>query len=160
MTGDSLYVLAWLMAACSGLMAGFFLAFSAVIMKSLATLSPSQGIDAMNAINKVILKTVFMPLFFGSSLLALVMMATSLWFLSEPGAGKTLTAGLIYFFGMFLTTAAVNVPLNNKLASVSGGGEEAQHIWQKYLTRWTRWNTSRSVWSFATLVICLDLIAR
>ena len=160
MTVDYFYVLAWLMAVCSGLMAGVYLTFSVVIMKSLATLNASQGINAMNAINKIILKTAFMPLFFGSSLLALVMIATGLWFLSEPGAGKMLTAGFIYFLGMFVTTAAANVPLNNKLAKVSGDGEEAQSTWQGYLNRWTRWNTSRSIWSFATLVICLDLLAR
>ena len=114
----------------------------------------------MNAINKAILKTAFMPLFFGSSLLALVMIASGLWFLSEPGAGKMLTAGLIYFCGMFVTTAAVNVPLNNKLAKVSGEGEEAQSTWQVYLNRWKRWNTSRAFWSFFALLICLDLLAQ
>ena len=160
MTIDYFYVLAWLMAVCSGLMAGVYLTFSVVIMKSLATLSPSLGIDAMNAINKVILKTAFMPLFFGTSVLALVMIVASLWFQSESGAGTMLTAGLIYFFGMFVSTAAINVPLNNKLAKVSGDGDEAQLVWQEYLKRWTRWNTSRALWSFVTLVLCLDLLTR
>jgi len=160
MTSDQFQGLAWLMAVCSSLMAGVYLTFSVVIMKSLATLNSSQGIDAMNAINKVILKTAFMPLFFGSSVIALMMIGLGLRFQSEPGAGATLAAGLIYFFGMFFTTAAANVPLNNKLAKVSGDGEEAQRIWQEYLTRWTRWNASRTVWSFATLVICLDLLAQ
>ena len=160
MTFDQFQVLAWLMAVGAGLMAGVYLAFSVVIMKSLATLNSSRGIDAMNAINKVILETAFMPLFFGSSVIALMMIGLGLWFQSEPGAGAMLAAGLVYFFGMFVSTAAFNVPLNNELAKVNGDGEEAQRIWQQYLTRWTRWNTSRTVWSFATLVICLDLLAR
>ena len=148
------------MAVCSGLMAGVYLAFSVVIMKSLATLKPSQGIDAMNAINKVILKTAFMPLFFGSSILALVIIAAGLWCQSEPGAGKALTAGLIYFFGMSVSTAAFNVPLNTKLAQVTGDGDEAQRTWHEYLSHWTGWNSSRTLWSFVTLVICLDLLTR
>lgn len=160
MTFDLFHVMAWLMAVSSGLMAGVYLAFSVVIMKSLATLSRRQGIDAMNVINELILKTAFMPLFFGSSVLALAMIITSIWFQSEAGAGGTLTAGLIYLFGMFVSTAAVNVPLNNKLANVSGDGEEAQRVWQEYLRRWTRWNTSRTLWSFVTLLICLDLLNR
>lgn len=152
--------LAWIMAICSGLMAGIYLAFSVVIMKSLATLTPDKGIEAMNAINRVILKTAFMPLFFGSTVIALLMLATTAWFWGELGAAAVLAAGLIYLLGMFCATAIFNVPLNNSLAEMNGTGEDAVRTWNRYLKHWTRWNTSRTVWSLATFVICLDLLAR
>src|SRR6056297_119726 len=132
--------LAWILAICAGLMAGTYLAFSVVIMKSLATLEPGKGIEAMNAINNVILRTAFMPLFFGSTVIATLMVITGIWFWGEPGANRAFTGGLIYIFGMFVTTAAANVPLNNELANVQGDGEDAVRTWTNYLNRWTRWN--------------------
>jgi uncharacterized membrane protein len=38
-----------------GLMAGFFFAFSACVMKALARLAPSAGIAAMQSINVVVI---------------------------------------------------------------------------------------------------------
>lgn len=160
MLWDQIDMLAWTMAISSGLMSGIYLAFSVVIMKSLATLDPSSGIAAMNAINKLILKTLFMPLFYVSTMIALVMTLTGLSSWGETGAAAAFTAGLIYLLGMFAMTAVGNVPLNNELAKVSGNGEEAVSTWNKYLIRWTRWNTVRAVSSLATMVICLDLLAR
>ncbi|MEM7364429.1 MAG: anthrone oxygenase family protein, partial [Pseudomonadota bacterium] len=132
--------------------------FSVVIMKSLATLDPDKGIDAMNAINKVILRTAFMPLFFVSSAMALLMVITGIWFWGDPAAARAVTGGLIYIFGMFVITAAANVPLNNALAQVSSHSQEAIGIWDRYLVRWTRWNTTRAMASVITLVICIDLL--
>ena len=53
----------------AGLMAGVYFAFSGFIMRSLDQLGASQAADAMNAINEVILRSWFMVLFFGSTLL-------------------------------------------------------------------------------------------
>ena len=158
MTMDVFQITAWLMAVCSGLMTGVYLAFSLVIMKALGSLSVSQGIAAMNAINTVILKTAFMPLFFGSSVIAVVMIAASLWYPDHSAAGASLAAGLVYLFGMFISTAAFNVPLNNRLAAVQGDSEVAQEVWLEFQRRWTRWNTSRTIWSLVTLVISLDIV--
>ncbi|MCR9278032.1 MAG: DUF1772 domain-containing protein [Pseudomonadaceae bacterium] len=160
MLWDQIDILAWTMAISSGLMSGIYLSFSVVIMKSLATLDPSSGIAAMNAINKLILKTLFMPLFYISTVIALVMTLTGLSSWGEPGAAAAFTAGLIYLVGMFALTVIGNVPLNNALAKVSGNGEEAVSTWNEYLVRWTRWNTVRAISSLATMVICLDLLAR
>ncbi len=147
--------LAWIMAICSGLMTGTYLAFSGFIMRSFARLNTAAAIAAMNAINTMILKSPFMPLFFGSSIVASLMLLVGLWHSGEPGAGLAIAAGLTYGLGMFVVTAAANVPLNNTLARVSGDDEEAERTWKHYLQRWTRWNTVRTIASFATLVLCL-----
>ncbi|MGB0752441.1 MAG: hypothetical protein ACPGQI_10815, partial [Gammaproteobacteria bacterium] len=63
---DYLNLIAWLVAVSSGLMAGTYFAFSSFIMQSLKALDGLDGIRTMNSINKVILRSMFMPLFFGS----------------------------------------------------------------------------------------------
>lgn len=160
MEGALLTSLAWTMALCAGLMAGTYAAFSSFIMRSFATLDTAQAIAAMNAINTVILKSAFMPLFFGSTFIALLMAMVGLWQWGEPGADQALAGGLTYVVGMFVVTAAGNVPLNNALARVSGGGEEATRTWSHYLKQWTRWNTLRTIASLATLVICTEGLSR
>ena len=158
MDGMFLTSLTWIMALCSGLMAGIYLAFSGFIMRSFATLDTARAIAAMNAINITILKSPFMPLFFGSTLIALLMVLAGLWQWGEAGADRALAGGLIYAIGMFIITAAANVPLNEALAKVGGDGDEAVRTWAQYLKRWTRWNTVRTIASLATLVICIELL--
>lgn len=150
--------LAWIMALCAGLMAGTYAAFSSFIMRSLATLDTERAIAAMNAINTVILKSSFMPLFIGSTVIALLMVIAGLWQWGEPGADKVFAGGVTYVAGMFIVTAVGNVPLNNSLARVSGGDEAAAQTWAHYLKRWTRWNTLRTIASLATLVICIEVL--
>ena len=150
--------LAWLLAICSGLMAGTYFAFSGFIMRSFATLEAPYAVAAMNRINVTILRTAFMPLFFGSTVIALVMAITGVWRWGEAGTGLAVATGLIYTAGMFGVTATANVPLNNALARVRGDEAEAEQIWADYLARWTRWNTVRSVASLVTLVLCFELL--
>ena len=155
---DALTVLAWLMAVCSGLMAGIYLVFSVVIMRSLATLQPAEGTAAMNAINRVIVRTAFMPLFFVSSVLALLMAVVGVWQWGSPDTGLAVTGGLTYVLGMFVVTATANVPLNNRLDRVSEDNSEARQVWQEYLRKWTRWNSARTLACMVTMVICIEVL--
>ena len=155
---EYLTVLTWIMTLSSALMAGTYLAFSMVIMRSLATLGTAKGVEAMNAINRTILKTAFMPLFFGSTIISALMVIAGLWHWGEPGANRAIGGGLVYFIGMFVVTAAGNVPLNNRLDEVEGDGTEAHNMWTLYLSRWTRWNTVRTMACTLTVIICIDLL--
>lgn len=158
MSVDIFTSLAWLMVLCSGIMTGIYLTFSLVIMRSLAALEPEQGMAAMKSINREILKTLFMPLFFGSTIIALIMVMTAIWRWGTPGDIGMLAAGMIYAIGMFVVTAALNVPLNNKLEQTNAGDETAERTWDHYLTYWTRWNTIRTAACAATLIISIDLL--
>ena len=152
-------VLAWIIALCAGLMAGTYFAFSGFIMRSFNTMDTAGAIAAMNAINVTIQKSSFMALFFGSTIVGVLMVAAGLWQWGGPGADRSLAAGVIYVAGMFVVTVAANLPLNNALARVSGDGEEASRTWSHYLKRWTRWNTLRTIASVATLIICIELLS-
>ena len=91
--------LLWIAAISAGLMAGVYFAFSSFIMRSLDRLDAADAADAMNVINEVILRSCFMPLFFGSSLLYLLLTVQAILDWSDPNAPLLLTAGLTYFGG-------------------------------------------------------------
>ena len=156
MIGVGYQVTVWLMALSSALMAGTYLAFSMVIMRALARLPEPAGMAAMNQINETILKTAFMPLFFGSTALALGMITAGLLHLGDDQAMRYIAAGSVYVVGMFVVTAAANVPLNNALASADGS-DRAEEVWQRYLVQWTRWNSLRTIACLVTLSVCLTL---
>jgi uncharacterized membrane protein len=128
-------------------MAGVYFTFSTFVMKSLASIGAPAGIAAMQAINDVILRSIFMPLFFGTSLAAVIAVVAYAAGVEHPGGSSMALAGGIYFAGMFLCTVFFNVPLNNKLKAVEPTSSEGAQVWQTYLKVWTRWNHVRTVTS-------------
>lgn len=150
-----LLALAWFGAIGCGVMAGVYFTFSAFVMRSLGSISPSAGIAAMQAINEVIVRSAFLPLFFGTSLAAAV--AVVLYAVNPEIAGGIwlAAAGGLYFVGMFLCTVFFNIPLNNQLAAVDSATTQGKANWDKYLRIWTRWNHLRTS---ASTVACLLFI--
>jgi uncharacterized membrane protein len=146
-------ILLWFSAVASGLLAGLYFAFSAFIMQALASIDRAAGATAMNAINRVILRSAFMPLFAGSSLSSLLLAAIALTRWDAPGSPAMLAGGLIYFVGMFMVTMLFNVPLNNALDVTDPANESSATTWAEYLHRWTRWNHVRTITSTAALVL-------
>lgn len=137
--------LLWFGAIGCGIMAGVYFTFSAFVMKSLASIGASAGIAAMQSINDVILRSAFMPLFFGTSLAAAA--AVLLYAMNPDFSGGIwmALAGGIYFAGMFLCTVFFNVPLNNKLKATDPASSEGAEVWIMYLRVWTRWNHVRTI---------------
>ena len=129
----------------SGLVAGFFFAFSVVVMASLARLPPPQGIAAMNSINVVVLNAWFFAAFFGTALVCLALAALNFARRSEPAALYTLAACALYLLGCIAVTMMFNVPLNNALAKVDPASEAGATLWQRYLSVWTAWNHVRTI---------------
>ena len=142
----------------AGLMAGVYFAFSVFIMRSLDRLDAANAVDAMNSINDVILRSWFMPLFFGTSLLYLLLAVLALFDWNNPDSPLLLTAGLTYFLGMFLCTVIFNVPLNNRLTKATEGGIGKLQLWSHYYKYWTRWNHLRTVNSLIACVLSIYLL--
>src|SRR5215475_1408104 len=88
--------LLWFSAVGCGLMAGLYFAFSTFIMTAFGRIDQASGIAAMNAINDVIVRSLFMPVFLGSTLtsLALAVLGPFRW--DEPGATMWLAGGVLY----------------------------------------------------------------
>lgn len=149
----SLTAILWFCAVGCGLMAGVYFAFSAFVMASLARIETPAGILAMQSINDVILRSAFMPLFFGTSVAAAGVAAIALLDLSRSGAIWMLSAGILYFVGMFVCTAVFNVPLNNKLKETDSHSADGADVWDLYLRQWTRWNHVRTIASAGSSVL-------
>ncbi|WP_265518674.1 DUF1772 domain-containing protein [Nitratireductor luteus] len=141
--------LLWFVAIGCGLIAGLYFAFSTFIMTALGRMEAAQGVAAMNSINSTIVGSLFMPLFFGTTIAAAALAAFSLLRWSEPGSAAMLAGGLTYLIGMFGCTIVYNVPLNNELERNAAG---AADVWVRYLKDWTFWNHIRTVASTAAMV--------
>jgi uncharacterized membrane protein len=150
-------VLLWAAALSSGLMAGVYFAFSVFIMKAFDKIETAQSVAAMNSINEIILRSLFMPVFFGSSIISFLLVVVAFVYWGEAGAGLALIAGLVYFVGMFACTVVFNVPLNNGLARLGPDSNNAQQIWSHYLITWTKWNHLRTISSLITCALCIWL---
>jgi uncharacterized membrane protein len=159
MSSSIVTALLWTTALSSGLITGVYFAFSVFIMQAFGKINTTQSITAMNAINKTILRSLFMPLFFGSSIISLCLIIAAIVHWGEAGSKLTLIAGAVYFIGMFICTAVFNVPLNNVLARTDPNGDNAQQVWSHYLSNWTKWNHLRTVSSLVTCVLCIWLLS-
>jgi len=150
--------LLWTAAISSGLMAGIYFAFSGFIMKSFGNIPTQYSVTAMNAINETIIRSWFMPLFFGSSIISVLLVFVAITNWDETGAGLKLIAGMVYIVGMFVCTAVFNVPLNQSLAKLDPVSGNAKLVWSEYLRKWTTWNHLRTVSSLVTCVLCIWLL--
>ena len=154
--------LLWVGALSTALMAGIYFAFSSFVMDSLKKIDETSGICAMQSINKTILNSSFMPLFFGSSIVAAALALISIFKLEGIVAYLTTASGILYVMGMFICTAAFNVPLNNILAKTDASSHHAHQVWKHYLHTWTRWNhlrTLTSIFSCGLFIYALILKA-
>lgn len=143
--------LLWFSAIGCGLIAGLYFAFSTFILQAFDRLGPERAAEAMNAINLRIQRSLFMPLFLGTSLTGLALAVIGVVHLGEPGGAAMLAGGATYVLGMFVVTMVFNVPLNSAL--VARGGE----AWPLYLRRWLLWNHVRMLAS--TIASALFIVA-
>ena len=133
----------------SGLIAGLFFMCSVALMPALARIQHSAAIAAMQSINTVIVRPLFLLVFLGTAVAcaALALLAP------EP---IHLLGAASYLIGVIGVTALANVPLNNALDRVRADGADGAELWPRYLSRWTAWNHVRTVaGTVAALVLVL-----
>jgi len=151
--------LLWFSALGCGLMAGVYFAFSTFIMTSLGRLDQAAGIAAMNAINVDIVRSLFMPLFLGTTVASAALVVMGTLRLSEPGAASMIAGGGLYVLGMFVVTVTLNVPLNDALAAAQPSSPEAGMVWAAYLKDWVFWNHVRMVASVVASALFIVALA-
>lgn len=145
--------LLWIGLVSAGLMAGIYFTFSVFVMRSLAELGDAPGASAMQSINRVIVQTAFLPIFFVSTLACAILVVLAWLGYGGLPATATIAGGLVYFLGMFGVTVVGNVPLNNRLDAVDPASKEGQAMWREYLARWTRLNHVRTLSCTVALVL-------
>lgn len=137
--------LLWFAVLSVGIMAGVYFTFSAFAMRALDAIGRPAGMEAMQSINRVIVRSPFLPMFFGSTLAAAVLGVVALLDLSQPGAAYLLVGGASYVLGMFVVTVVGNVPLNNALEAAPADSPEGEAMWRRYMTSWVAWNHVRTI---------------
>lgn len=115
-------------------MGSVFFAFSTFVIRTLAALSASLGIAAMQRINVTVPNPLFLGFFMGTALLAVADAALALLPWSTPRSLWLLASGLLYLFGSFLVTVAFNVLRNDQLASADAQSSQAAAYWSLYLS--------------------------
>ena len=123
----------------AGLIAGLCFTFASVVMTALDGLGAPAALRAMQSINAVILRSVAMPVWIGTALVAVVatVLAEERLAVGTPAA--------LYLLGALAVTRAGNIPLNEALDRVDPEAPDAVRAWADYRRRWGRWNTLRTV---------------
>lgn len=134
----------------AGLVGGVFFAFSSFVMKALGDLPAAQGVAAMQRINAVVLNPVFLGVFVGTAVLALVCIVAGFFPWGTARSAWLLAAGTSYLLGSFGVTAAFNVPRNERLARLDADSAEAQGYWPVYQREWLFWNHVRTLASIGS----------
>ncbi|WP_326595656.1 anthrone oxygenase family protein [Streptomyces sp. NBC_01803] len=137
----------------AALMAGIFLSFTLSVLPGLDAIEPEHSVRAMRSMNDSILNPAFLTTFMGVPVAA-VATGALLLLLGHRAAGLVfLAAAAVYVLGVFLPTAAVNVPLNDTLAAAGDHPADAAGVWADFSPRWGRWNAVRSASSAVTLLL-------
>ncbi len=138
---------------------GVFLAFSDFIMRALGVTGGAGGPEAMQAINREVFRYVFMSLFIGMVPVSLLLAGAAV--MTDTAPVVYVAAAVIYVFGVFVVTAAFNVPMNNALAALDAASADGLNYWTtKYLPDWTFWNSARTVGCFAASILLLYAVTR
>ena len=151
----------------TGLMAGLFYAWSISVTPGLAKIGDESFLQAFQAMNRAILNPVFFIAFMG----LIVLLPLVLYLNFNPSGGRQfwfiLSATILYLGGVFLITAAGNVPLNNELEALTisaMSAEQMQNFRLGFEQKWVRLNTIRtfcSILSFVLMVLaCLPNITK
>ncbi|MEM1144553.1 MAG: anthrone oxygenase family protein [Pseudomonadota bacterium] len=145
----SLYFCLFL-ALWSMLVGGVFKAFSEFVMRALLGANPTSGIEAMQHINRAVLRTEFVAAIILIAVLAPLFAAYG--FFSFTGWVRvllTMTAA-VYVSTVFAVTVVGNVPINNKLDRMTASSPEAGAYWPHYGQVWTRLNHLRTLGCIVT----------
>jgi len=125
------------------LLAGVFFAFSDFIMKSLRALPTQQGVAAMQSINILVYRSVFMVGLFAMTGISVLFVGYSA-VMEGSGSGLLIAAGVLYLITVIGVSAVGNITLNTKLAALNPSSPGTAAIWQHYFRRWTAWNHVRT----------------
>ena len=131
---------------------GILYSFSDFIMRALNRLPSKLAIEAMNAINVSVYKSLFMVLFMLLPITSVILTITSVLMYGWGESAFVLSAGVVYIIGMFTVTGRGNVPLNEMLKS-KVFNQNNEETWNRYYVKWTRLNTLRCIFGVVSSLL-------
>jgi uncharacterized membrane protein len=144
---------------CS-LVAGFVLAFAAVVMPGIGNLNDCDALKAFKTMDRIIQdnQPVFIIVWVGSVVALVLSAVLSIWQLDGVERFLILLATAIYLLGVQLSTFTINVPMNNHIQAQDLdrlNEHEIAALWLNFELRWRRWNTIRTVSATITSVLLI-----
>jgi len=141
------------LALWSAVIGGVFSAFSEFIMAALLRTKSAGGIEAMQQINRTVIRTQFVAGIIVITPCSIFLAIYSLFTLGGAAQLALILAPIVYLPSVFFMTIFGNVPMNNKLDRLDPASQEARLYWVEYGRNWTRLNHFRSIGSFVTAII-------
>lgn len=135
----------------SGLMAGLYFAYSTSVMGGLARMPAPQSIAAMNHINVVILNPVFLTVFMGTAVVAVIAALATAFGIGSARTTFVIAGAVLFVVFNIIVTMTINVPMNDALAAAGPDGANSAALWTTYLDRWVFWTHVRAVGCLAAL---------
>lgn len=126
----------------SGLIAGVCFTFSTAIMGSLQRMPAGQGATAMNLINVRIQNPLFLLIFLVTALICVALPILA-FVQDSPGKWWLLIGSALYVVGVIIVSIAVNIPLNEHLATIDPNSAAGAAEWRDYLAKWNPANNIR-----------------
>ncbi|MFI1827163.1 DUF1772 domain-containing protein [Streptomyces sp. NPDC020412] len=131
---------------CNGLLAGTFFAFACSVVPGLRHVDDATYVTAFRAINRAILNGWFLSVFMGAPVLAVVAAVLR----PDGTAFVWLVVGAACAIATFAITAAVNVPLNQRLdAAPTDSPTALTEARRAFEPRWNRAHLVRTLTSVA-----------
>lgn len=149
----------WTLYAClflalwSAVIGGVFSAFSEFVMSGLLRAKPTGGIEAMQHINRTVIKTQFVAGIILIGPLSVFFAVYGMMTFDGAARSSLLLAPIVYLPSVFLMTMFGNVPMNNNLDGLDHSDPDAEMYWWQYGRVWTRLNHIRTLGSIITAVI-------
>ncbi|MEO0688952.1 MAG: anthrone oxygenase family protein [Pseudomonadota bacterium] len=150
MTYDWPLYFALFLALWSAIVGGNFSAFSEFIMSAHKKTEPAGGIEAMQNINRDVIKTQFVAGILSIAAFSAIFAVYSLFVFEGAALVTLILASLVYLASVFLVTMVGNVPMNEALARLDHDSLDARIYWERYARTWTQLNHARSLGSILT----------
>lgn len=147
--GWTLYLCLFL-ALWSAIVGGVFSAFSEFVMSALIKTEAAGGIEAMQHINRDVIKTQFVAGILSIAALSVLFALYGIVVFEGASLIALVIAAVVYLTSVFLVTLLGNVPMNNKLESLDHTTSAAVAYWAEYGRDWTRLNHIRTMGSILT----------
>ncbi len=138
----------------TGLSAGLFFAWQVSVIPGTKRVQDSVYIETMQKINRAIINPPFMVIFLGPLFLQIISFV--LYWNTSKTLWLILGASILYGIGTVIVTGLGNVPLNDKLDTLSLNDlieKQMASERQYYEARWNRLHTVRTVFAVLSFIV-------
>lgn len=142
----------------TGLSAGLLYGWRVSVIPGTARTSSPAYVETMQSINRAILNPAFFVVFLGAPVAIAVAAVVAFVDDADGRAGMLAFALVLYLTTTIATTAAGNIPLNDRLEAFDASAatdDEVDAARTAYERPWNRWHDVRTVSSAFAFVLCV-----